>query len=71
MVFEPSPHERVWGCWRKKWTKMDVGGGKLVGLVHLQLGEASPHKTMKQGRFTTKNGGKNGEIEVAGRRRTS
>jgi hypothetical protein len=50
---------------------MDVGGGKLVGLVHLQLGEASPHETMKQGRFTTKNGGKNEEIEVAGRRRTS
>jgi hypothetical protein len=41
----------VWGCWRKKWTKMDVGGEKLVGLVYLQLGEASPHKTMEQSRF--------------------
>jgi hypothetical protein len=30
---------------------MDVGGGKLVGLVDLQLGEAYPQKTMKQGRF--------------------
>jgi hypothetical protein len=43
--------KRVWGCWRKKWTKMDVGGGKLVVLVDLQLGEAFPHKTMEQGRF--------------------
>jgi hypothetical protein len=32
---------------------MDVGGGKLVGLVDLLLGEASPHKTMKQGRFNS------------------
>jgi hypothetical protein len=30
---------------------MDVGGGKLVGLVDIQLGEASHHKTMEQGRF--------------------
>jgi hypothetical protein len=41
----------VWGFWRKKWTKMDVGGGKIVGLVDLQLREASPHKTMEQSRF--------------------
>jgi hypothetical protein len=27
--------------------KMDVGGGKLVGLVDLHLGEDSPHKTME------------------------
>jgi hypothetical protein len=30
---------------------MDVGEEKLVGLVDLQLVEASPHKTMEQGRF--------------------
>jgi hypothetical protein len=30
---------------------MDVGGEKLVGLVDLQLGEASPHKTIEQSRF--------------------
>jgi hypothetical protein len=30
---------------------MDVGGEKLVGLVDLQLGEASPHKIMEQSRF--------------------
>jgi hypothetical protein len=29
-------------CWRRK---------KLVGLVDLQLREASPHKTMEQSRF--------------------
>jgi hypothetical protein len=49
--FSQVHDEREWGCWRKKWTKMDVGGGKLVGLVDLQIGEASPHKTMEQGRF--------------------
>jgi hypothetical protein len=30
---------------------MDVGGGKVVGLVYLQVGEASPHKTMEKSRF--------------------
>jgi hypothetical protein len=30
---------------------MDVGGGKLVGLVDLQLREPSPLKTMEQSRF--------------------
>jgi hypothetical protein len=30
---------------------MDVGGGKLVGLVDLQLRKASPHKTMEKSRF--------------------
>jgi hypothetical protein len=30
---------------------MDVGGEKLVGLVDLQLKEASPLKTMEQSRF--------------------
>jgi hypothetical protein len=30
---------------------MDIGGGKLVGLVDLELGEAFPHKTIKQDRF--------------------
>jgi hypothetical protein len=47
--------ERVWGYWRKKWTKMDVGGGKLVGLVDLPL-------TILWSKVgsTTKNGGKNG-----------
>jgi hypothetical protein len=50
---------------------MDVGGGKLVGLVDLQLGEAFAHKTMELSRLTTKNGGNNGEIVVVGRRRMS
>jgi hypothetical protein len=30
---------------------MDVGGGKLVGLVDLQLGETFPHKSIEQSRF--------------------
>jgi hypothetical protein len=30
---------------------MDVGGGKLVGLIDLQLREAFPHKTIEQSRF--------------------
>jgi hypothetical protein len=53
----------------KYWTKRDVEEESRCGLLHLQVGEASPYKSINQIGLTTKNRGKYEQNGVGVRRK--